>query len=116
MPAQIEAHIAPFVSRLVNDEHFHSFTWAVHPGGKSIVDSIAKVCELQPEQLTSSWKVLKQYGNMSSPTFLFVLKEVLNEPSSQEKIIGLGFGPGLSVEGILLKRCSQTKFPAKGRL
>jgi len=104
VPAQIEAHIAPFAARLIGDgQSFTSFTWAVHPGGKSIVDSVAKACELQPEQLRASWKVLKDYGNMSSPTFLFVLKEILNEKSN-ENIIGLGFGPGLSVEGILLKR------------
>lgn len=105
VPAQIEAHVAPFVSRLIGTEQsFQSFTWAVHPGGKSILESIARTCELQLEQLKASWKVLKEYGNMSSPTFLFVLKEILNNAKSNEHIIGLGFGPGLSVEGILLKR------------
>jgi predicted naringenin-chalcone synthase len=120
VPAQIEAHIAPFVSRLIGAEQsFQSFTWAVHPGGRSIVESVARACELQPEQLKASWKVLKEYGNMSSPTFLFVLKEILNDaprsrsnrlsysctlPKSNQDVIGLGFGPGLSVEGILLKR------------
>jgi len=105
VPAQIEAHVAAFVSRLIGTEQsFQSFTWAVHPGGKSIVESIARACELQPEQLKASWKVLKEYGNMSSPTFLFVLKEILNDAKSKEHVIGLGFGPGLSVEGLLLKR------------
>jgi predicted naringenin-chalcone synthase len=104
VPSLIEAHVAPFVSRLIGSEQsFQSFTWAVHPGGKSIVESIARACELQPEQLKASWKVLKEYGNMSSPTFLFVLKEILRGVKSHKSIIGLGFGPGLSMEGILLK-------------
>lgn len=104
VPSQIERHAAAFVSRLIGPQQsFQSFTWAVHPGGRSIVEAVARCCELRPEQLKASWKVLKEYGNMSSPTFLFVLREILNDAKANENIIGLGFGPGLSMEGILLK-------------
>jgi len=109
VPLQIETHVAPFVSHLIGNEYsFNSFTWAVHPGGKSIVESIASACKLNPEQLKASWKVLKEYGNMSSPTFLFVLKEILNNVKCKKNVIGLGFGPGLSMEGILLKHSDGT--------
>lgn len=103
--SQIEKHISPFVSRLIGaDKSFQFYTWAVHPGGKSILESISRACSLEPEQLKASWKILENYGNMSSPTFLFVLQEILKHSNAGEDVIGLGFGPGLSVEGILLRR------------
>lgn len=105
VPKQIETHILPFISRLIGkDQCFDSYTWAVHPGGKSILEAVIRACQLEPNQLKASWKVLENYGNMSSPTFLFVLKEILENPNDNDKVIGLGFGPGLSVEGLLLKR------------
>lgn len=107
VPKKIEMHISSFVSRLIGEgQSFLSYAWAVHPGGKSILDAVIRACQLQPEQLEASWKILENYGNMSSPTFLFVLKELLEKPkeNDKDKIIGLGFGPGLSVEGLLLHR------------
>lgn len=102
--AHLEEHISSFVSRLIGgNKFFPSYTWAVHPGGKAILEAIQRACSLEPEQLEASWKILENYGNMSSPTFLFVLKEILKSSQANEDIIGLGFGPGLSVEGLLLK-------------
>ncbi|MEI8366383.1 MAG: type III polyketide synthase [Parachlamydiaceae bacterium] len=104
VPSKIEMNVAPFISRLIGKENsFESYTWAVHPGGKSILEAVTRACNLEPEQLKPSWKILESYGNMSSPTFLFVLKEILKKSKAKEEIIGLGIGPGLSVEGILLK-------------
>lgn len=105
VPDHLEKHIAPFARRLLGAKHpFDQCTWAIHPGGKAILEAITRACALQREQLSASWKVLQEYGNMSSPTFLFVLKEILNTTCSREWVAGLGFGPGLSVEGLLLKR------------
>jgi predicted naringenin-chalcone synthase len=75
-------------------------TWAVHPGGKAIVDKVAESLGLQDEQVAASRRVLRQYGNMSSATVLFVLQEILHQqdrPSSEE-ICAMAFGPGLTVE------------------
>jgi predicted naringenin-chalcone synthase len=64
---------------------------------------LEKALELNPTLTQASWNVLGRYGNMSSATFLFVLKELLERKSSKEWTVGIAFGPGLSVEGILLR-------------
>jgi predicted naringenin-chalcone synthase len=78
--------------------------WAVHPGGKRILDIIQKELQLSKEEIGQSYEVLKAYGNMSSPTILFVLNEVLNSSSHVDKtIFSIGFGPGLSIETALFE-------------
>jgi len=79
--------------------------WAVHPGGKSILDKIESSLHL-PGRLEASRSILRRYGNMSSATVLFVLKEVLQQPSHKdaESVLCMAFGPGLTVEvGFLSK-------------
>ncbi|PKP47059.1 MAG: hypothetical protein CVT94_12675 [Bacteroidetes bacterium HGW-Bacteroidetes-11] len=77
--------------------------WAVHPGGKKILDSVKKSAQLQDTDLQYSYKVLSDYGNMSSPTILFVLNEImLSKPTEGETVFSIGFGPGLSIESALL--------------
>lgn len=79
-------------------------TWAVHPGGRAIVDKIRDGLSLDPSQVSASRKVLADYGNMSSATILFVLREILNRETLQngEKICALAFGPGLTIESSIL--------------
>lgn len=77
--------------------------WAIHPGGKKILDSIKKQTQLNDSDMQYSYKVLKDYGNMSSPTILFVLNEIMQaEHAEGETIFSIGFGPGLSIETALL--------------
>ena len=83
---------------------FSSCSWAVHPGGKAIIKAVEKACSLEKKQTESSWETLWNYGNMSSPTFLFVLESILQKNTSKEWVLGMGFGPGISFEGILLKK------------
>ena len=80
-------------------------TWAVHPGGKAIVDKVAQSLDLQPPQVAASREVLRRHGNMSSATILFVLAEILRNPAAQvrETVCALAFGPGLTVEMALLR-------------
>jgi predicted naringenin-chalcone synthase len=76
--------------------------WAVHPGGKKILDTVKKQLKLKDTDLQYSYKVLDAYGNMSSPTILFVLNEIMQaEHKPNETIFSLGFGPGLSIETAL---------------
>ena len=82
---------------------FSECTWPVHPGGKEIIRVIEKACNLEPWQTESAWEVLAEYGNMSSATFLFVLENLSKKKTKASWAVGLGFGPGLSFEGILLK-------------
>lgn len=105
VPVLLGRHISSFIQSLV-DSNF-SYTncdWAIHPGGKSIIQSIEKALKLEEGLTKASWDTLANYGNMSSATFLFVLKRLLELKSSKKWTIGIGFGPGLSVEGILLSR------------
>lgn len=77
--------------------------WSVHPGGKKILDSIKKQTQMGDSNMQYSYKVLSDYGNMSSPTILFVLNELMHtEHTEGENIFSIGFGPGLSIETALL--------------
>jgi predicted naringenin-chalcone synthase len=75
--------------------------WAIHPGGKQIVNGIKEVLEIDEEEVTHSRKVLSEYGNMSSATILFVLHEMTQNPQKKE-IVACAFGPGLTLESCLL--------------
>jgi predicted naringenin-chalcone synthase len=72
--------------------------WAVHPGGKSIIDAVERALALPPEKVAASRAVLQSYGNMSSATVLFVLQRLMREKPASG--IALAFGPGLAMEGL----------------
>jgi predicted naringenin-chalcone synthase len=80
--------------------------WCIHPGGKRILSAIEKSTSISNEDLKFSYKVLKNYGNMSSPTILFVLKEIIdsleNKLEKAATIFGASFGPGLTMETFIL--------------
>ncbi len=79
--------------------------WAIHPGGRAIVDKIEQSLGLLPEHTTASREILRQYGNMSSATILFVLKAMLEEDAGNrpgQRLCAMAFGPGLSVESALM--------------
>jgi len=79
--------------------------WSIHPGGKKIVDVIEQKLSLTAEQTKFSRKVLAENGNMSSPTILFVLKEIMDSSINPgEHIFGVAFGPGLTMETFLVKK------------
>lgn len=77
--------------------------WALHPGGRSILDKIEDTLQLQPDQISASRQTLAEYGNMSSATVLFVLKKLMeSNPKNGQKILSMAFGPGLTIESGLL--------------
>ena len=75
--------------------------WAVHPGGKSILDSVEKGLELPSGALAASRGVLAQYGNMSSATVMFVLQKLMQQSQSGQHGCAMSFGPGLTAETML---------------
>ena len=87
--------------------------WAIHPGGRSILDKVQSRLDLTDEQLRPARETLRNYGNMSSATVLFVLKHILDLPSREgdERICSMAFGPGLTVETGLFTKVQQ---PADG--
>ncbi len=73
--------------------------WAVHPGGRTILDAVETAFALPQERLAASRGVLARHGNMSSATVLFVLAAILGDkPGSGERGLALAFGPGLTAE------------------
>lgn len=77
--------------------------WCIHPGGKKILEVIQKKLALPAQALDTSYQVLREFGNMSSPTIVFVLKRLLQkafnkQQDKKEKILGAAFGPGLTME------------------
>jgi predicted naringenin-chalcone synthase len=97
--------------------------WAIHPGGRSILDKVQSRLGLTDQQLVPAREVLRNYGNMSSATVLFVLKHILeqdSEPTEMQegpgakRICSMAFGPGLTVETALFTRLPQAP-GARGR-
>ncbi|MES2005833.1 MAG: type III polyketide synthase [Bacteroidota bacterium] len=79
--------------------------WCIHPGGKRILDLIQKQLALSEKDLSFSRNVLARYGNMSSPTVLFVLKEMMQKISDvPATVLGMAFGPGLTMETFIAER------------
>lgn len=78
--------------------------WAIHPGGRSILDKTEAKLGLSEAQLVPSRETLRQYGNMSSATILFVMKNILEAPTTEdgERVCAMAFGPGLTVESGLM--------------
>ena len=75
-------------------------SWAVHPGGPRILAAVGEALLIDRSALAISHSVLAEYGNMSSPTVLFILERLRNA-SSPRPWVALGFGPGLTVEAML---------------
>jgi predicted naringenin-chalcone synthase len=80
--------------------------FAIHPGGKKILETVEQQLSIPPEKNKHAYQVMKNFGNMSSPTVLFVLKEIfetLNTEDDDERIVSFAFGPGLTLESMVLK-------------
>jgi predicted naringenin-chalcone synthase len=75
--------------------------WAVHAGGRSILDAVESSLQLPPDALDDSREVLRAYGNMSSSTLMFVLARQLKRRIEQG--VAIAFGPGLAAEGFRFK-------------
>jgi len=79
--------------------------WAVHPGGTQVLAAVEKHLGLTPEMLHFSYETFRNYGNMSSPTVLFVLKKILDEarPSKHDRALLLSFGAGFTAFAALVE-------------
>ncbi len=107
VPHIIDEHITGALEPLLaRDPSVHGLPyrdirhWAIHPGGRSILDKVEAKLGLSTEQLVPARETLRNYGNMSSATVMFVLKHILDQPSdgTEERICSMAFGPGLTVE------------------
>lgn len=94
--------VAPGALQTLLDGRPMPRAWAVHPGGRAIVERLAEVFALTADDLAATYSVLRDYGNMSSPTILFVLNELRSrlrrEADEPTNVAAMAFGPGLVVE------------------
>lgn len=132
VPDIIKQNLSTITDRLfttfdIRQEHI--LDWAIHPGGRAILDKVEQNLDLDSVQIQASRKVLQNYGNMSSATILFVLKELLEadwdhrlpleqepkleqvqkpqdeqDPELSPLVLAMAFGPGLSIESALLAK------------
>jgi type III polyketide synthase len=82
----------------------HDFDWALHPGGKAIIEGVAEVLQLSEDQLQASREIYRTRGNSSSASVLIVLDRLRSE-SKKGHVVATSFGPGLAIEMALLRRC-----------
>ena len=107
VPDKIQASLAPVISKWLGDENLDPSeidAWAIHPGGPRIVEASGAALGLDKSQLEHSFSILRDYGNMSSPTVLFILDRLSKADPSAQNAVLLAFGPGLCMEACLLTR------------
>ncbi len=100
VPRLIEDNILPVLQELLQEAGLRRediALWAIHPGGKAILEKVEKTLGLTRSDLRFSYDVLWNYGNMSSATIMFVLHAMLSR-GGLGHIFGAGFGPGLTLE------------------
>ena len=112
VPEHIRSGIKKLTDRLlsqINVRKDQIDLYAIHPGGKRILEVIEEELGLSKMDNLPAYEILKNYGNMSSPTVLFVIKQImdqLNNADKGKKILSFAFGPGLTLESMLLKVCT----------
>eukprot|EP00250_Pteridium_aquilinum_P010348 c19321_g1_i1 orf=149-1612(+) len=131
LPSLVGKHVGPFCRRVleqVKDEEgrkksalglglgeegkpwlglgYNDVFWAVHAGGPAILNEVEAAMELKEGKLGASREILRKYGNISASTVLFVLDELAQSPhlDDSEWGIAVAFGPGVTIEGALLRR------------
>jgi len=104
VPDLIAEHLRPWLEGWLAE---HQLTldaigcWAVHPGGPRILSAVTETLGLDPALIEPSRSVLRECGNMSSPTLLFIL-ERLRRNGARGPCLAMAFGPGLCIEVALL--------------
>jgi predicted naringenin-chalcone synthase len=77
--------------------------WAVHPGGRTVLDAVEEAFALPPAALSASRSVLHDYGNMSSGTVMFVLDRIMRAAGRGQRGCAMSFGPGLVAETMMFR-------------
>ena len=112
VPVVIKRHVYSFVDKLLHQAGMNfeadkeRVMFAIHPGGPKIVEHIQDELGLLDHQVAISKSVFHENGNMSSATIPHILKGIIEEPSIRRgtRVVCLGFGPGLTVTGLVLEK------------
>jgi predicted naringenin-chalcone synthase len=103
VPALIGTHLRPWLESWLGEAGLSVKdigSWAVHPGGPRILDTVEESLQLPARALEESRAVLAECGNMSSPTLLFIIDR-LRRAEARRPCVALGFGPGLAAEAVV---------------
>ncbi|MCO5555270.1 hypothetical protein L7F22_008815 [Adiantum nelumboides] len=112
LPSIVSDHVASFCKDLIKGipgdlVSLQNVFWAVHPGGPAVLDAVERAAKLDSHQLQASRHILSKYGNVSASSVLFVLDELRKSkslPPSPKWGVAIAFGPGITFEGVLLKK------------
>jgi alpha-pyrone synthase len=123
LPSYIEAGVAPVINNFLAQhqlQHEDIDLWAVHPGGPRIIEKVQLALGLSNQQVSNSWEILREYGNVLSCAVLFVIERMLKEiaesnpdillekPATTDTIpltgIAFSFSPGVGLEGLLFQK------------
>jgi predicted naringenin-chalcone synthase len=111
VPELIRKNISALIARLMTDSSLKNNQidfYAIHPGGMKILEACENALGISKKQNQISYDVLSNYGNMSSVTIFFVLKDYLNsflKSDDGKKILACAFGPGLTMESMIAEVC-----------
>jgi predicted naringenin-chalcone synthase len=103
VPVLIAKHLRPWLCRWLADNGLNIediTSWAVHPGGPKILDEVESALSLPANATAIAREVFAEYGNMSSPTVLFILQR-MRRTQAPRPCVALAFGPGLAAEAAL---------------
>jgi alpha-pyrone synthase len=106
VPRTLAQSLPRNIGSILGGRHIHDVElWAVHPGGRSILDAVGAAVNLDDDALSCSREVLRRFGNMSSATITFVLKAMVDR-KLQGLGCGMAFGPGLAAESMMFELAS----------
>ncbi len=105
VPNIIQTGIRQLLDSLDSDTNNGFDYYAIHPGGKKILQVVEERLDIPKEKNKFSRRILKNYGNMSSATILFVFQEIFKQLSKKDhhkKMLSFAFGPGLTMESLII--------------
>jgi predicted naringenin-chalcone synthase len=104
VPSAIHAALQDSADEILDGAAIGSIDlWAVHPGGRTVLDAVERAFDLAPTALSASREVLRRYGNMSSATVMFVIENLLRSRAPGRTGCAISFGPGLVAETMLFR-------------
>jgi predicted naringenin-chalcone synthase len=104
VPAAIHAAVHDHMDEILQGEPVGAIDlWAVHPGGRTVLDAVERAFDLAPTALAASREILRRYGNMSSATVMFVIEALMRSPGRGKKGCAMSFGPGLIAETMMFR-------------
>jgi len=105
VPRIVGAQIPHLLPAILKGSHPDDIAyWAIHPGGRSILDAIEEHAHLPAAKLIYSRDILRRFGNMSSATVMFVLKEIMEHGETAGTGCAMAFGPGVTVEAMMFEQ------------